>query len=158
MLKESRKDKWPPAVHSYDDNWRMEVQVSGLAYLQWNVPPVSCEVRITLWAQLNGTLYATTFLSQQKGESIICQTCLSPDHHTYQRVLCDRTPNYQSTSPLIVEKRRARSRSPDKGICYAWNDGRCNRCVACKWKHNVCLKYGKEHKAIQCTTYKKKKQ
>ena len=114
----------------------------------------------TSWAQLNGTLYATTFLSQQKGESVTCQKCASPDHYTYQCAFYERTSSQRAVSPG-ARRKRPRSRSPEKGpstgTCYAWNDGRCNRGSSCKWKHNMCLKCGEEHKAIHCSTYKKKK-
>ena len=69
----------------------------------------------TTWANLNGTLYATTFLSQQKGESVTCRTCSSPDHYTHQCALYDRqpAPYYRSASP--PKRKRARSKSPEKG-------------------------------------------
>ena len=110
----------------------------------------------------NGTLYATTFLSQQKGESVTCRTCSSPDHYTHQCALNNRRPApcYRSASP--PRRKRARSKSPEKGagagicICYAWNDGKCSRGTSCRWRHHVCLKCGEDHKAIHCTAYKKK--
>lgn len=68
--------------------------------------------KCTSWSQLNGTLYATTFLSQQKGESVTCHICSSPDHHTYQCALNDRRSAYRSTSP---RRTQARSKSPEKG-------------------------------------------
>jgi hypothetical protein len=105
--------------------------------------------KLTTWANLNGTLYATTFLSQQMGKSVTCHTC------------SDRrpaAPYYQSASP--PKRKRARSKSPEKvaRICYAWNDGKCSRGTSCRWRHYVCLKCGEDHKAIHCNSYKKKSQ
>ena len=109
----------------------------------------------TSWSELNGTLYATTFLSQQKGESVTCQTCSSSDHHTSQCALTERRQSYRPPSP---RRKRARSKSPEKSsqICYAWNDGKCTRGTSCKYRHYVCLKCGDDHKAIHCHKYKKK--
>ena len=143
MINEGRRFKFQGWL-TYDEMFRQSVVKS----------------KSTSWAQLNGTLYATTFLSQQKGESITCQKCASPDHYTYQCALYERSYSQRAGSPG-ARRKRPRSRSPDKGpspgICYAWNDGKCNRGSSCKWKHNVCLKCGEEHKAIHCSSYKKKK-
>lgn len=76
----------------------------------------------------NGTLYATTLLSQQRGKCATCQTCLSSDHHTSQCTLSEERSSYQSLSPGPKQK-WARSRTPKKStqIYYAWNDGKCTR-------------------------------
>ena len=108
----------------------------------------------TSWSELNGTLYATTFLSQQKGESVTCQTCSSPDHYTNQCALNECKPRYRPPSP--PRRKRQQSRSPERAIYYAWNDGKCSRGYSCKFKHMVCLKCGGEHRAVQCIAYKKK--
>ena len=107
-----------------------------------------------VWYELNGTLYANTFLSQQKAECVTCQTCSSPDHHTSQCALTERKPAYRP--PYPPRRKRPRSRSPDRGICYAWNDGKCSRGYSCKYKHAICLKCGGDHRAVQCIMYKKK--
>ena len=145
MVNEARRFKYQGWL-TYDEMFRQSVAKS----------------KSTTWANLNGTLYATTFLSQQKGESVTCRTCSSPDHYTHQCALYDRrpAPYYRSASP--PKRKRARSKSPEKGagagICYAWNDGKCSRGTSCRWRHYVCLKCGEDHKAIHCTAYRKKSQ
>lgn len=138
MINEGRRFRYQGWL-TYDEMFRQSVVKS----------------KSTSWSELNGTLYATSFLSQQKGESVTCQTCSSPDHHTYQCALAERKSAYRPSSP--PRRKRQRSRSPDnRGICYAWNDGKCSRGYSCKFKHLVCLKCGGEHRAVQCTVYKKK--
>ena len=63
MINEGRRFKYHGWL-TYDEMFRQSVAKS----------------KSTTWSELNGTLYATTFLSQQKGESVTCQTCSSPDH------------------------------------------------------------------------------
>ena len=72
--------------------------------------------KFTLWSQLNGTLYVTTFLSQQKSESVTCQTCSSPDHHTFQCAFAERKVGYilyiGTGYPLHHERNSKLLRSP----------------------------------------------
>ena len=142
MINEARRFKYQGWL-TYDEMFRQSAAKS----------------KTTTWSELNGTLYATTFLSQQKGESVTCQTCSSSDHHTSQCALSERKHAYRAASPVSsFRRKRARSKSPEKStqVCYAWNDGKCTRGNACKYKHYVCLKCGDDHKAMHCTTYKKK--
>ena len=139
MINEGRRFKYQGWL-TYDEMFRQSVVKS----------------KSTSWSELNGTLYATTFLSQQRGESVTCQTCSSVDHQTYQCALTERKTGYRPPSPPIARRKRQRSRSPERGICYAWNDGKCSRGYACKFKYMVCLKCGGEHRAVQCTAYKQK--
>ena len=87
-------------------------------------------------------------------QSVVKSKCSSPDHHTSQCALTERKPAYRPPSP--PRRKRPRSRSPDRGICYAWNDGKCSRGYSCKYKHAICLKCGSDHRAVQCIMYKKK--
>ena len=60
MVNEARRFKYQGWL-TYDEMFRQSAAKS----------------KSTTWANLNGTLYATTFLSQQKGESVTCRTCSS---------------------------------------------------------------------------------
>ena len=106
----------------------------------------------TAWSELNGTLYATTFLSQQKEESVTCQMCSSLDYYTFQCALAKRRQSYHSTSLGGISKhKQACSKSPEKRtqICYAWNDGKLTRGSSYKYRQYVCLKCGDDHKLAQ---------
>ena len=108
----------------------------------------------TAWSELNGTLYATTFLSQHKGESITCQSCSSSDHYTSQCALTERRQSYRAISPGGISRcKRAHNKSTEKStqICYAWNDN--GKCII-QYRHYVCLKCGDDHKTMQCTAYR----
>ena len=137
MINDARRFKYKGWL-TYDEMFRQSVAKS----------------KSTCWSELNSTLYAITFLSQQQGDSVTCQVCSSSDHHTSRCALYEKRP-LRPTSP----HRGYRSRSPNRStpqVCYAWNDGRCARGESCKFKHSICLKCGREHRAIHCGTYKNK--
>ena len=104
------------------------------------------------WGSLNSALYAISFLSRQRGDTLTCASCMSSDHATGQCALARREdPYFAKRRPLLQ-----RPLNPKRGIgsnsktCYSWNDGRCARGAgACNFRH-CCLRCGDDHKMVDC--------
>ncbi len=112
-------------------------------------------------SQLNSSLYATSFLANQKQRGRTCQHCMEADHANQNCALSppstgrnlgdtrlDTRPRYSDRGHS--DRRRQDTASCVKMACFDWNDGRCFS-PHCRFKH-VCATCGvATHTDLKCT-------
>ena len=106
------------------------------------------------WGSLNSALYAISFLSRQRGDTLTCANCMSSDHSTGQCALARKEErDYVARKKPLLQRPSYTKRGMGSGspkTCYSWNDGRCARAPgACTFRH-CCLRCGEDHKMIEC--------